>query len=197
MLGATSSPLQWGGLEELEPGLRAYLGRRCRDGSEVDDVVQETLLRAARYRDSIVDLRRLQGWVTRIARNVLSDHIRRECRLRRAEAAEERLPGLVAREVPPGETGELASLYVGRKLVDTEDLLGHLEAAMGDLRDEDRRALHAYYGGGQDCRGTGAELGIPAALVKVRLFRARRRLARAIRRSVARGGAPEASGGAA
>ena len=185
-----SSPLSWSGLEELEPCLRAYLKRRCRDRSEMDDVVQETLLRAARYRGSLTDTGRMRGWATRIAGNVLRDHIRRECRLRRTELTEEGLDRLVARESVPGEVAEVGGvrrMRVGRGLHDTEDLLSHMTIALESLRVEDRRVLHSYYAGDQNCRATAQECGIAPSLVKVRLFRARRRLARDIRRRMMRG----------
>ena len=185
-----SPPLSWSGLEELEPCLRAYLKRRCRDRSEVDDVVQETLLRAARYRGSLTDTGRMRGWATRIAGNVLRDHIRRECRLRRTELTDEGLDRLVARESVPGESGEggdVSRMRVGSGLHDTEDLLSHLSVALEGLRVEDRRVLRSYYEGSQDCRATALECGIAHSLVKVRLFRARRRLAREMRRRVKRG----------
>jgi len=174
-------------LEELEPALRAYLKRRCRDRSEVDDVLQETLLRAARYRGTLTDRGRLRGWATRIAGNVLRDHIRRECRLRRAELDDEGLGNLVAREPAPGDARNGGRLRVGTAEYDSEDLVGHLTAAMDTLRVEDRRVLRSYYAGAQDCRRTAVECDIAPALVKVRLFRARRRLGKAIRRRVTQG----------
>src|SRR5262249_2916342 len=51
---------RWYGLEELRPLLRNFLRRHCRDGFELEDVVQETLLRAARYRGSLSDSRNLR-----------------------------------------------------------------------------------------------------------------------------------------
>ena len=182
-----SLPPHWGGLEKLEPCLRAYLKRRCRDRSEVDDVVQETLLRAARYRGSLTDLGRMRGWAMRIAGNVLRDHIRRECRLRRAELTDEGLGHLVAREPAPGEGSGARRLRVGSGVHDTEDLISHMTVALGTLRAEDRRVLRSYYEGEQDCRATARECGIAPSLVKVRLFRARRRLERAVRRRLTRG----------
>lgn len=186
-MGVTSLPLRWGGLEELEPCLRAYLKRRCRDRSEVDDLLQETLLRAARYGGSLTDRQRVRGWATRIASNVLRDHIRRERRLRRAEVTDEGLNRLVAREHPPGESQVEHRLAVGSALYDSEDLIPHMTWALETLRAEDRRVLRSYYEGEQDCRATALECGIAPSLVKVRLFRARRRLARAVRRSVTQG----------
>ena len=76
-------------------------------------------------------------------------------------------------------------MRVGRGLHDTEDLLSHMTLALESLRVEDRRVLRSYYAGDQNCRATAQECGIAPSLVKVRLFRARRRLTRALRRRIA------------
>jgi len=176
----------WKGLQELEPAVRGFLARRCRDASEVDDVVQETLLRAARYRGSLGDPARLRGWLLRIAGNALRDRVRRECRFGRAEVSEEGLEHLAARERPPGLPEEAPLLRVGRRSVDRDDALDHMRRALRELRDADRQVLGSFYSGSGTCRTTGLECGIAPGLVKVRLFRARRRLARAMQRSLAR-----------
>jgi len=173
-------PGQWSGLTELEPALRSFLESRCRDGSEVDDVIQETLLRAARYRSSLADPARLRGWTLRIAGNVLRDHMRRECRLPRVEAGDEWLATLQGNEPDPGGQGEHLSLSGAGMVLEKAELLDHMEVALDDLRRSDRQVLWSYYGGSPSCSRTARELKIPAELVKVRLFRARRRLLRAL-----------------
>ena len=181
------SKVCWKGLQELEPAVRAFLSRRCRDASELDDVVQETFLRAARYRGSLGDSDRLRGWTLRIAGNVLRDRVRRECRLGRAELIDDGLEQLAARERPPGELEEIPVLRVGELSIDREDALWHLSRAMDDLREDDQRVLGSYYyRSAGTCSTTGVECGIEPTLVKVRLFRARRRLALAVRRSLTR-----------
>ena len=57
----------WTGLAEMEPLVRVYARRRCKDSHELDDIVQETLLRAARYRPRLLDGQKLKGWTLRIA----------------------------------------------------------------------------------------------------------------------------------
>ena len=184
----------WSGLEEQEPVVRSFLSRRCRDASEIDDVVQETFLRAARYRGSLGDPARLRGWLLRIAGNVVRDRVRRECRLGRTELVEGGLEHLAARERPPGHAEEVPLMQVGRLSIDRDDALRHMSRALGDLREEDRRILGSFYRGSGTCRTAGVECGIAPALVKVRLFRARGRLARAMRRSLSRALAGSARG---
>ena len=97
----------WGELEDLRPALRSFLARRCRDESELDDVVQETLLRAARYRGSLTRSGSLRPWALRIAANVLCDRVRVERRLPWVEVDDGDLNGLAAtHEHPLGDEPE-------------------------------------------------------------------------------------------
>ncbi len=190
---------RWDGLEELRPALHRYLARRCRDEGEVDDVVQETFLRAARYRGSLAQPQKLQGWALRIALNVLRDQRRREEPALVAEGPEDAL-GEVA-ERPDGfpaagtSLGALAGadepdgdLRLGRYLVPREVALRGLRTVLSGLRCDERRMLDAYYapGGGPDLAAR--ELALPRDLVKVRVFRLRRRLNGMLRRRFALAG---------
>jgi len=175
-VGATVEARSWAGLVELERELRAFLGRRCRDESELDDVVQETFLRAARFRASVHDTRNLRGWTLRIGGNVLRDRQRRESRLPRQAA-----PGGLDLELlgDPREALEHErAVRVGDRWVASDDAIEVLRAALGRLVEHDRAVLAAYYGRGASTAEIALELGLPRELVKVRLFRARRRLLR-------------------
>jgi RNA polymerase sigma-70 factor (ECF subfamily) len=171
----------WAGLEDLRPILRMYLARRCRDESEVDDVIQEALLRAARYRGTLDDPTRLRGWVLRIAANCLRDHLRREGRLPRGEVSEEVFERIEGREVVPGETAEDLQLSVNGMVVERDLALKHVLGAMRRLRDDDQLVLDAYYAGRRSCAETARVCEVAPELVKCRLFRARRRLRRTLR----------------
>lgn len=181
----------WCGLEELRDVLRCFLSRHCRDPNEIEDVVQETFLRAAHYRANLCDDQRLRSWTMRIALNVLTDRQRRSTRLVPAHSGEILFDGVELH----GEDGEdedeaEPEFRVGRWLVGKEAALSHLGGALASLRQEDRRVLDSYYGGRGSCRETAEECEIPTHLVKVRLFRARQRLVRAIRRRLALGQRP-------
>jgi RNA polymerase sigma-70 factor (ECF subfamily) len=171
----------WTGLEEVEGELREILARRCRDVSEVDDVLQETYLRAARHRGTLSDPTRLRGWATRIALNALRDIQRRNSRLPRADLGEAGLELLLEGHPQRGADGGPPSLRVGSRWIDRGDALRELAATFGQLPPHDRRVLESYYGGGQCGERTARECGLPRSLVKVRLFRARRRLERLLR----------------
>lgn len=175
----------WTGLEALRPVLRRCLASRCRDESEADDIIQETLLRAARYRKSLTDPACLRPWAVRIAHNVLRDHLRYERRLPRSEGTDEILEQVEGREPAPGEARDDVHVALVGDVVERDHALEHLDAAVASLRLEDRAVLRSYYRDTGRCAETARACAIAPALVKVRLFRARKRLLRVIETRVA------------
>ncbi len=166
----------WAGLAELRPVLQRFLARRCRDESEAEDVVQEALLRASRYRKSLSHPERLRPWVMRIALNVLRDHVRRERRLPRIDVDPDLFERIEGREGVPGEPREDLQVHLEGAVVEKPRALVHLSDAKGELRTPDRTVLDSYYEAGRSCFETAQVCEIPPNLVKVRLFRARKRL---------------------
>lgn len=171
----------WEGLEEMREGLQGFLSRQCSDDNDVEDAIQETFLRAARYRRSHC-VRNLRPWATRIALNVLADARRRGVRTQAALSSPD-----------PGELPERAERSSADRAQRIDDLWLDGEAAgellrrsLGTLRDGDRTLLDSYYAGEMRTRVASEECGIPQQLVKVRLYRARRRLAGAVRQEVVR-----------
>jgi RNA polymerase sigma-70 factor (ECF subfamily) len=171
----------WTGLDELEALLRRHLLGRCRDDAELEDVIQETYLRAARYRPSLADEERLRPWLLSIAGNVWRDHVRRERRLPRQELDEEQLLALEAREGLPGEDG-WTFVDDGGAVWDREEALLELGRARSRMRPEELDVLDTYYGGEESCLAAARTLGLTHGQAKVRLFRARRRLSGVLRR---------------
>jgi RNA polymerase sigma-70 factor (ECF subfamily) len=169
-------------LQQLEGVVRSFLGRRCRDEAELDDAVQETFLRAARFRERLHDPARLRGWTLRIAANVVNDRVRRELRLPRADVPGGDLDLVASWCAEPGWGSDAVTL--DDAVVDRERALVHLARALMRMRPRDRALLRSYYGGGRDGRETARECALSHELVKVRLFRARRRLRRELRRSL-------------
>lgn len=165
----------WVGLWELEPGLRRLLESRCPDENDVDDVIQETYLRAARYRSSVEDPGRLRAWASRIALNVLSDLRGRASRFQALPGGEEGGESALPAALVTEEDESIEILVAGTWLPD-EDALDLLEAALGGLRAGDRALLAHYYRDDCDVPECARRIGIPARLVKVRLYRARQRL---------------------
>jgi len=183
--GASRAEQSWEGLEELREPVLRFLAARCRDQNEADDIVQETFLRAARYRGSLADKGRLRSWVMRIASNVLRDRAVRSGRGPSLGLDEELCDAIEGCESFPGDGREETWFEVGGDELDRDSVLSHLAHGLSDLRPRDRSVLDSYYGEGENCTATAMRCGIPSHLVKVHLFRARRRLESLMRQRVA------------
>jgi RNA polymerase sigma-70 factor (ECF subfamily) len=67
-------------IEPLRPALRLHCYRMLGSSHDSDDMVQETLLRAWRKRDSLADPARVKPWLYRIATNACLDELARRSR---------------------------------------------------------------------------------------------------------------------
>lgn len=194
-MGASLEAACWGGIAELEPLVRVWLSRRCRDGSELDDVVQETLLRAARYRLRGHAPRRLEPWLLRIASNALHDRARREGRARVRAEGEQLLEELAAPDSVHECVGDAGAerWTLGRHVVTKDTALAVLDVALRRLRSDERALLCSFYSGARRCGAAARACGQPEERAKLRLFRARRRLGRELERRLAGAAALEAA----
>ena len=176
----------WRGLEAVVAPLQRYLKPRCGCDHDAQDVLQETLIRAARYRHSGVAPERLRSWTISIAANVLRDQGRR--RLRGPSVGHEDLlfqqvPG---RETEPGWSEYQPPVEVVERKVEMDHLLLHLERALMHLSEADRLVLMSYYAPGGTTRSAAHALALKPTVIKVRLFRARQRVRRRIELSLTR-----------
>jgi RNA polymerase sigma factor (sigma-70 family) len=171
----------WAGLEEMRDGLRTFLVRQCSDENDVEDVIQETFLRAARYRRGH-HVKSLRPWAMRIALNVLADAKRRGVRTQADPKSSETFDPPARHEASPADS----SYRVGEVWLDGESARELVQRTLGRLREKDRAVLDSYYGGELETRVVSEECGIPRRLVKVRLYRARQRLLFLLRRRAAR-----------
>lgn len=174
--------VDWRGLDEVRPTLRRFLARRCRDEHELEDVIQETLVRAARFRHRLGDGERLQAWAISIAANALRDHIRRESRLQRQELQGDDDGQGDPMEMLPDVESEAPRVPVDGDWVEKELVLRELAEARHELRRSEQRVLHSHYDLGASCSETARVCEVPEDLVKVRLFRARRQLLASVKR---------------
>ncbi len=173
----------WAGLEDLRSELYGALHRHAQDPNEIEDVIQETLLRAARYRENLDDRACLRSWALRIARNVLADKKRRGGRVTHVAPGEPLWHELETRAEVPGD--EETPIYkLGDRWIDRDDAVEHLTRVFERLRPDDRELLTSFYWQSASCRTIARASRIPAHLVKVRLYRARQRLCRALRRRI-------------
>lgn len=177
--------VDWTGLDRVAPELRRSLVGMLPDENELEDVVQEALLRAARYRQGLEDPGRLLAWTRRIARNVSRDRRRNEWRRRRPEEDERLILGLEGREPVPGDEPAGVLVRVDGEEVELAHCLRHLGPALGELEERDRQLLLAYYHEDLDTAAVARRCSIRRNNVKLRLYRARRRLAERLRRRLA------------
>lgn len=170
----------WDGLEEHTSALRAFLARRCRDVNEAEDVAQEALVRAARFRSRVQDERTLRSWILRVGSTVLRDHQRRERRMLQIEGGDEVLARREGRDPEPGQFGEDELFELEGQIVERAQLMAEIELALAEAEEQDREVLFPVHGGVL-CRET-ADARPAAPLTptrrKERLWRARQRLHR-------------------
>ena len=176
--------VDWDGIENFCPLLRAYFGHRCRDENEAEDLLQETLIKAARSQWGVKDRSRMKGWILRVGSNVLRDHIRKVQRGVVTCNDDGAMALAIAQDADPCTGNPDLTYDLGGESVEGDVLLHSLSLVYGDLRDQDRSLLNSYYGGAEDTATTAEELHIQRSVVKVRLFRARKRLGKALRRNL-------------
>lgn len=174
----------WRGVDCLRESVLAFLVSRCRDEHEAEDLTHEALLRAARFRDRQCDPARLRPWLMQIAANLHRDHARKETRYAFTPHDEPLLADLEAAESAV-RACEDVWFQVGERSLPGEEVLFALRRAFPGLPERDRVVLDAYYGDGGSTRSAAAAAVVEWSNVKVRLFRARRRLERRIRLQLA------------
>lgn len=166
-----ATPPETGQVEEIdlrtEPGLRAahrlhagelhgFLLLRTTDRGTAEDLLQEVFLRAWRFADTFDPSRgSLRGWLFAIASNTLIDHARRRA----------------VRPVRPVDHGTLVTLAGGDRGFDEATMNAWtVRSALARLSPEHREALVETYLRGRPYMEVAAELGVPVATVRTRVF---------------------------
>ena len=169
---------------ELRGDLVRRIERQCRDVHEAEDVVQEALMRALRSLRERRDEVELRPWLMRVTKSVLYDRARREGR-RSAMVCDVAVDETPAPEPEPSEVLEGADLLViDGRVVPQRVATRAVQSGLGRLRASDRELLIDHYHRGLGCPELAARDGLRAETVKVRLFRARRRLAGILERTL-------------
>lgn len=140
--------------------VRAVAHARLRDAHAVDDVVQETMLRAWTRLHQVRDPQRLGAWLKTVAANVAIDHVRRQRSTAPLEAAA---------HTPSDEPAH------DELLVAAEEA-SQLHARLAELRDKDREALWQRDGLGTSVGELADQLDMTRGSVRVLLTRARKQL---------------------
>jgi RNA polymerase sigma-70 factor, ECF subfamily len=144
----------------------AILHRYERDFQKVEDLAQETFLKAWRFLDRFDGRAPFEHWLSRIALRVALDHLRRQKRVRAevalADLGEDALDWL---QPPAGDAGPGA-----RQAAEV------LDAALRELAPEDRQVIVLLELEGRSVKEICGLTGFSSAAVRVRAFRARARL---------------------
>jgi RNA polymerase sigma-70 factor (ECF subfamily) len=143
--------------QSLRPDLLRFAFWLSRDRALAEDVVQETLLRAWRAQDTLLNEAAAKPWFLTIIRREYARTFERK-----------RLPTVDVEELVAQEAPTLAAA--------DEQGLHELRAALFELPDEYREPLVLQVLMGYTTAEIAAELGLSNAAVLTRLFRARKRL---------------------
>jgi RNA polymerase sigma factor (sigma-70 family) len=134
------------------------------DPAEAEDVVQEALLRAYTDLRRLRDPNRFGGWLCGIAVNLAKMQLRRRNGLLSLEEFADRLDVRETLAASPEHELEGAELALV------------IRRALANLPAGQREVLLMHYSGGLSCAEIGAHVGQSTGAVRVRLYRARRRL---------------------
>ncbi len=141
------------------PVLRSFARGLCGDVTMGDDLAQDTLLKAWRYRAQFTLGTNLKSWLLKIARNHFYSQRRR-----------------LWREAPLDLTTDAQTPTVGGAQVQSL-LLNDLRNALNTLSDEQREAMILIGAGGFSHREAARMCDVPEGTMKSRVCRARAKLA--------------------
>lgn len=149
------------------PSVRRFVQMRLRTSDYTDDVIQQTLLRAFAHRDQLRANSKFKSWLCSIAMN----EVHMFFRTARPTISLHAFPQIDSRDSGPSPLARIEEM----------ERLEWLEAAMDRLSDRDRETIRLRDIEGMSLTDTAEafELSEPAA--KSSHFRARRRLACALR----------------
>ncbi len=148
-------------LSQME-NIRRIGMRRLHNRSEIDDFVQETLLRAYAKRDQLRDETKFDRWIAAIANNLARDWNSAFYRKGREEPIDE-LPDIPDERTP-------------HDILEREEERRELHQAMGRLNEDDREMLRARYFEDASYQELQERHGLSYSAVGFRLHRAKARL---------------------
>lgn len=146
-------------LIELLPNLRAFALSLCRNSSQADDLVQESILKAWSNFDKFDPDTRLEAWLFTILRNTFYSSLRK-----------------TRREVPDVD-GIHAAAQFEKPHHDGRLAMKDFERAFDKLSPEHREVLILVGASGYSCEEAAEMMGVAIGTVKSRASRARKRLA--------------------
>jgi RNA polymerase sigma-70 factor (ECF subfamily) len=147
------------------PLLRARAIKLCKNASEAEDLVQDTIVRALRFESTFVRGTNLRAWLHQILLSVFGTRCRRSTRERRALEWLTVDPCAWTHSDPPP-----AIRFLSRRV----------EAALAELPKKFADVVRLVDLGELSYKDAAEDLGVPVGTVMSRLFRARRLLANAL-----------------
>ena len=154
----------------------AIVHRYERDHQKVEDLAQETFVKAWRFLDRFDGRAPFHHWLSRIALRVALDHLRRQKRVRQ--------------EVAMTDLGEAALDWLHDPAEENEPSTGEaaelLNTAMVELSPEDRQVITLLEIEGRSVKEICSLTGSTNASVRVRAYRARGKLRKILERMKAR-----------
>ncbi|MEM6291819.1 MAG: RNA polymerase sigma factor [Myxococcota bacterium] len=164
----------------LQPRVRSRLSRMVRDEALVEDLVQQTFMRAhqarARYQagPGAAD-RAVEGWFLAIARNVALDSMRHQYRRDRRHATLE-ARGEVEGMGVPAETPNSEAVHIEREREEAQ--VARVRAAIDQLPPSQREVVKMHKLRGMPMADIADRLGVRPGALRVRAHRAYKALAR-------------------
>jgi RNA polymerase sigma-70 factor (ECF subfamily) len=160
---ARQADMEWrDDIVRLLPSLRAFAWSLARNGSDADDLVQETLIKAWGNRDKFTPGTNLRAWLFTILRNTWYTTV-----------------GKRRREVPD-EDGHFAEMLTAQPNQEWTCELTSLKAALDDLPPDHREAIVMVGAAGLSYEEAAEISGCALGTIKSRVNRARNRLARVL-----------------
>jgi RNA polymerase sigma-70 factor, ECF subfamily len=150
----------------------AILHRYERDVQRVEDLAQETFVKAWRFLDKYDGRAPFHHWLSKIALRVALDHLRRQKRIRAETALEDLGEAALEWLHCPNEESRLEAEQAGEILA----------VAMRELSPEDRQVITLLELEGRSVKEICQLTGTSSAAVRVRAFRARSKLRKVLTR---------------
>jgi RNA polymerase sigma factor (sigma-70 family) len=136
--------------------LRNFIRRRVPDPSDAEDIVQEVFYKLVEANRLLMPIEHVTGWLFRLARNRITDLLRKKKPETFSDAAVEDEDGEVLQleDLLPSPDAGPEALYVRNVLLD------ELELALDELPDEQREVFVAHELEGRSFKEMAAETGV-------------------------------------
>ena len=143
-------------IAEERSRLRNFIRRRAPDPSDAEDIVQEVFYKLVEANRLLMPIEHVTGWLFRVARNRITDLLRKKKPDSFSDAAVEDEDGelLQIEDLLPSPDAGPEALYVRNALLD------ELELALDELPDEQREVFVAHELEGRSFKELSAESGV-------------------------------------